>query len=120
MEVIAPCFDKEVWPQRNACNNADKYRQSAVHGQMAHELFQRALLSNDYSNDALTHATRDITQNYLAALYAAGATDESAGTKHNFANCARGDNRIVASSMRDALPRVQVRAGSICPFCSGS
>jgi hypothetical protein len=36
-------------PSSVRSSNGDKYRESAVSGQMSHELFQRALMTNDFS-----------------------------------------------------------------------
>jgi DNA replication ATP-dependent helicase Dna2 len=51
---------------------------SAVSGQMMHELFQRALVANDFSDSALATSTGAIVRSYLVDLYAASLSDADA------------------------------------------
>lgn len=74
---------------------------SAVSGHMIHELFQRALVQNDFSDSALDTSTGAIVQSYLVDLYAAGLNDADA-------------DRF----MREAAPRVRQFADSLLAAAS--
>jgi DNA replication ATP-dependent helicase Dna2 len=76
---------------------------SAVAGHMIHELFQRALVQNDFSDSALEASTGAIVLSYLVDLYAAGLNDANA-------------DRF----MREAAPRVRQFADSLLGAAPGA
>jgi hypothetical protein len=94
---------------------------SAVSGQMMHELFQRALVANDFSDSALDRSSDAIVRSYLVDLYAAALNDadahrtmaEAAPRVRQFADALLGDAPTRAAPVpfdaSDAADQVRVR-----------